>query len=120
MCEYQEIHEEMGKHESNSNIDAKIEKEKNLEGQKDMEEIYAIDHCADHQEEKPTDAVLGRISNLPTRRSKRIVDQLSKKVTNLPQFNPVTNNCNIAHFGIGCGAYAANHMPHYYNSLYHV
>lgn len=120
ICEYQEIHEEMGKHESNSYIDAKVEKEKNLEDQKDMEGIFDIEHSESPIKEKSTDQVLKRISNLPTRRSTRIADQLSKEVTNWPQFNPVTINCNIAHFGIGCGAYAANHMPPYYNSLYHV
>ena len=63
---------------------------------------------------------------LPIRRSTRIAEQTSirnsiQATVNWPAFNPVTRLCHhYQHLGYGCGALAANHLPHYYNSLYPV
>jgi len=69
------------------------------------------------------DSILMPPPSLPLRRSIRIKNQ--KIVSSIPQqknwpaFRPVTNMCHFSldHFGVGCGAISANHMPDYYNSL---
>nr|CAD2195580.1 unnamed protein product [Meloidogyne enterolobii] len=71
-------------------------------------------------EECITESVVSYNSTSTLRRSSRI-SQCSSRLNDVqeswPVFSPITQRCDRTHFGLGCGAKGANHMPIYYDSL---